>query len=315
MSDLKVGELAYVRMQVPDLAKSAAFLTDFGLVYAGEAEGHRYFRASDSQPYCYEVVEGPARFLGCGFELADRDSLDRVAQSNGLSVQKIEGPGGGEFVRLREPNGHAVDLLHGRMPSAEITVPRQPINSGLQPLARKGELYRAPRGQVLPVKRLAHVVLGTPRVDETIAWFRDVLGLLISDEIVEGPQEEAIGAFMRRDAGDEFVDHHIVFIGHAPISGLHHLSFEVQDIDALLAEHARLKEQGEYEHIWGIGRHLLGSQIFDYWRDPFGYVHEHWSDSDRVDVSLATTRWQAAEGLVSQWGDQAPSAVRNGTRP
>ena len=26
-----------------------------------------------------------------------------------------------------------------------------------------------------------------------------------------------------------------------------------------------------YPHAWGVGRHILGSQIFDYWRDPFGH--------------------------------------------
>ena len=36
--------------------------------------------------------------------------------------------------------------------------------------------------------------------------------------------------------------------------------------------------------MWGIGRHLLGSQVYDYWADPWGRVHEHWADTDRLNV-------------------------------
>ena len=31
----------------------------------------------------------------------------------------------------------------------------------------------------------------------------------------------------------------------------------------------------------GRGRHLLGSQVYDYWSDPWGRVHERWADTDR----------------------------------
>jgi len=30
--------------------------------------------------------------------------------------------------------------------------------------------------------------------------------------------------------------------------------------------HEYMRSQGSYKHIWGIGRHVLGSQVFDYWR-------------------------------------------------
>jgi len=38
---------------------------------------------------------------------------------------------------------------------------------------------------------------------------------------------------------------------------------------------------------WGIGRHLLDSQIFDYRRGSLGHIHEHWTDRDQLDVSIA----------------------------
>lgn len=54
----------------------------------------------------------------------------------------------------------------------------------------------------------------------------------------------------------------------------------------------------------GVGRHLIGSQIFDYWKDPFGNRVEHFTDGDVNDVN-----YEAKEYLLddegptkSQWG-------------
>ena len=245
----------------------------------------------------------------------DAAVLDEAAAANGQTVETSDAPGGGRFVRLREPNGYAVDLIHGRAAAEPVPIARQLLNTGAHPLLRKGELYRVKRGEIVPVKRLAHVVLGSPDVPATVRWFQDVLGLLISDEIVAGPDKTMMGAFMRIDAGDAFVDHHTVFVVTSPIAGLHHISFESQDVDALLAEHMRLKANGGHEHLWGIGRHTLGSQIFDYWRDPFGYVHEHWADTDRLNAESLPNRVDVHEGMIVQWGEPTPPSVRQATRP
>lgn len=45
---------------------------------------------------------------------------------------------------------------------------------------------------------------------------------------------------------------------------VHHSSFEVHDMDIQALGHQWLKNKG-YELEWGVGRHVLGSQIFDYW--------------------------------------------------
>ena len=47
-----------------------------------------------------------------------------------------------------------------------------------------------------------------------------------------------------------------------------------------------MKTIDEYYHEWGVGRHLLGSQMYDYWRDTHGFTHEHWTDGDLLDASI-----------------------------
>ena len=38
----------------------------------------------------------------------------------------------------------------------------------------------------------------------------------------------------------------------------------------------KLKNKAEFEEnmrLLGVGRHVLGSHIYDYWHDPYGRVH------------------------------------------
>ena len=72
--------------------------------------------------------------------------------------------------------------------------------------------------------------------------------------------------------------------------------------------HEHLVKINKYEHVWGIGRHVLGSQVYDYWKDPWGRVHEHWSDSDMLNIHAKTNLLGAEEGLDSQWGEAVPQA-------
>lgn len=311
MSRVKVSELAYVRLRVPDIEKSARFLTDFGLKPTVQEDGKQYFRATDPMAYCYVLEQGPQRFLGFAFHAKSREDLELLSARHNAPIEKIDAPGGGERVRLKEPNDYVdVDVVFGIEPAPALDVPRQKVNTGHDPLARAGELYRLKSGAPTPIKRLAHVVLGSPLVSETVKWFENELGMLVSDEMVAGPQQKHIGSFIRIDEGDKFVDHHAVFIINYEKPGLNHISFEVPDFDAVLADHHYLAGKGEYTHIWGIGRHLLGAQVFDYWADPYGYPHEHWADTDRLTADVPPNTWQAHEAMVSQWGDEPPEAFK-----
>jgi hypothetical protein len=86
---------------------------------------------------------------------------------------------------------------------------------------------------------------------------------------------------------------------------LNHLSFEVQSFDDLMVGHEHLRAAG-YPHVWGVGRHLLGSQIFDYWEDPWRRVHEHWTDSDVLNARSGSGLHPIEIGLSAQWGEPPP---------
>ena len=127
-------------------------------------------------------------------------------------------------------------------------------------------------------------------------------GFRASDTYWVGADGNAVAAFMRCGLGDQWTDHHTLALVAAQDgrARFDHSSFEVIDLDDVVQGGEFLKAHG-WTHSWGVGRHIQGSQVFDYWRDPFGHKHEHWTDGDLVNDS--TPIGNAAFGLdeLSQW--------------
>ena len=306
MAVIRVRDLAYARLRSPDLDAQEEFLTAFGLTRAFRTATALYMRGTDPSHHIHVTEKGDPRFVGFAWLVTDEDELGTVSRLPGASdIETIDEPGGGKRVRLTEPNGYTIEIVHGIEPVKPIPVVRQAINSGVAPLNRAGEVIRFAQGPS-SVKRIGHAVLGSPKNQETVRWFRETLGLVCSDDVYAGEQENIIGQFSRIDAGDDYVDHHAFFCMRNEQAGLNHFSFEVQDIDDVFIGHEHLSQLGKYEHMWGIGRHLLGSQVYDYWADPWGRVHEHWADTDRLNARNGGNLIRAEEGLRSQWGSRPP---------
>jgi hypothetical protein len=306
MAVIKVKDLAFGRLRSPDLDVQEEFLTHFGMIRAARTPNALYMRGTDGRHHIHVTVKGDPKFLGLAYLAASEEDLHKLAKVPGASpVEKTDEPGGGQRVRLREPNnGFPIEVVHGIESLPSIAVPRQPMNTGSEPLKRK-ELMRLPKSPA-PIKRIGHGVFGTPKVRETVQWFRDTLGLICSDDVYAGAKENLIGSFNRVDCGDEYVDHHVLFCVHNERAGLNHMSFEVPDVDAVFADHEYITRLGKYDHMWGVGRHMLGSQVYDYWADPWGRIHERWADTDRLNARTPGTLLAAEEALVSQWGEDPP---------
>ena len=86
-----------------------------------------------------------------------------------------------------------------------------------------------------------------------------------------------------------------------------------QLLDAVAAGGEFLKDRG-YQRAWGIGRHIQGSQIFDYWRDPDSVMVEHYADGDLFDSSVEVGWAPMTASGLAQWG---PSVTRDfmGAKP
>jgi catechol 2,3-dioxygenase-like lactoylglutathione lyase family enzyme len=306
MALIKVTDLAYGRLRAPDLDEMEEFLTHFGMVRAERTPTALYMRGTDPPHHLHVTEKGDPGFVGFAYYAASLDDLKRVAKAPGASgIESIDEPGGGKRVRLKEPNGYQIEVVYGIKKLPRIPVKTQPLNLGHDALKRAGVLMRIHQGPSR-VKRIGHGVMAAPDVRKTVDWFRETLGFIGSDDVYAGAKDNIIGSFNRCDRGKEYVDHHVFFCIRNERAGLNHLSFEVADLDDVFTGHEYLTRLGKYEHMWGLGRHLLGSQVYDYWADPWGRVHEHWSDTDRLNVKNGSNLISAEAGLLSQWGERPP---------
>ena len=155
------------------------------------------------------------------------------------------------------------------------------------------------------IQRIGHGVLSTPKVKETVAWFRETLGMIRSDDVYAGDKDNVIGAFSRLDRGEDYVDHHVLFCVHNQKTGLNHVSYEAHDIDAIFQDHQYLKALGKYDHMWGIGRHCSAARSTTTGR-PMGPRPRALGRHRPPQRANGGNLLSAEEGFQSQWGERPP---------
>ncbi|MGH0028377.1 MAG: VOC family protein [Myxococcota bacterium] len=298
---IKVQDVAYVRFAAPDLEKMERFLSDFGLLVSEKEGGCLYARGTDPTRYLHVTEPGDPAFLGLAFEAGSAEDLLAASKLEGASsIETIDAPGGGQRVRFTDPNGFEVAVVHGREPLPALPLaPEMRVNLGRE-RRRLGELVRMPQGPAR-VKRLGHVVVRVRDFRESEAWYKERFGFLTSDEVYVGDPQNVVTAFMRCDRGDEYTDHHSFLCIGTGQPEFDHAAFEVEDLNDVMLGHDHLKKGG-WDHHAGVGRHVLGSQIFDYWKDPWGHVVEHFADGDLLNASEPTGHFDPSVALGTLWG-------------
>jgi len=299
---IKIRAIAYARLRAPDLDLAESFLTDFGMVRSARTSTALYMRGSGPLHHLHVTELGPPAFVGFAYAVDDPDDLERIARFPGASgIEPIDEPGAGRRVRLREPNGFQIEIVHGIESVAELPIepyPQHATKESMKPPPGMRVKFGPSR-----IRRISHGVLATPDVPGTVRWWREVLGVIPTDDMYAGSYDNLIGSFNRIDAGDQPVDHHVIFVLKNTVAGLHHLSFEVEDVEDIFLGNEHLERVGKYEHLRGIGRHILGSQVYDYWLDPWNRMHEHWKSSERFTAANGPSRMLVGEGFVSEYGD------------
>jgi catechol 2,3-dioxygenase-like lactoylglutathione lyase family enzyme len=297
--------LHHVAIAVSNTDKSADFAQHFGLITAQRDEKRVYLRGvgSDSYNLVLERAEQPG-VVSIAFAAEDGDALERFAKAHGAPVVEIGKPFGGYAVSLRDPDGNRIDIVHGiqgRTPD-ELRSPMM-INQGYTK-DRRGVTQTKPALGPPALLRLGHVGLFVSNYRASDQWYRQVLGVLPSDLMYAGPKEHLIAGFYRLNRGSHWVDHHTVaMFGMGPKKGLHHLSFEVQDSEAQFIGHRWMKRHG-HTPVWGVGRHQLGSHIFDVWRDPDGHRFETYSDTDLLTVDHEPALSPVENVGLDLWSDE-----------
>ncbi|CAI4217821.1 unnamed protein product [Parascedosporium putredinis] len=292
---IRILRTAYVIYYHSNLDKIRKFYEDFGLAIAEERQDEIFFKGYGTEPL--STWPGGRRTGGAG-----------SAAARTSAIEKLDGPGGGEVVTLTDPIGFNVLLVHGQTPK-EAETPEQPrlvVNYG-DAKPRKGEFHRFKKGAA-PVHRWGHYGVTYPegRYQDMYDWYTKTLALAPSDVVYK--DGEPICCFFHIDRDLEYTDHHAFFFkpckpGAEP--AVAHSAFEVHDFDVQQLGHQYLESQG-HELCWGVGRHVLGSQVFDYWFDTSKFIVEHYADGDLVNSKTEVSTVQAGPDALAIWGPPVP---------
>ena len=310
---IKAMGLAWLAFEKPDLEQAERFLTDFGFTVADRTPETLSLRGRWAGAPCLVVRRGPRpRFTGLTFQADSRADLNRLAERAGGAVTPHAG---GSAVVLRDPSGFPVHVVSDvpELPSLAERAPL-PLNFGTEPV--RVDATQRPARRPAEIQRLGHVVLGTTRFRAALDWYLDTLGLIVSDFLhLDGQRGRGpVMAFIRCDRGSVPSDHHTLAMLLGPRTEYVHSAYQLTDLDEVAASGEYLRARG-YRHAWGIGRHIQGSQIFDYWRDTDRLMFEHYADGDVFDSSAGPGWAPLSVSGLAQWGPRATAEFTGARDP
>ncbi|KAH6698471.1 Glyoxalase/Bleomycin resistance protein/Dihydroxybiphenyl dioxygenase [Leptodontidium sp. MPI-SDFR-AT-0119] len=299
-----------------DIEKAHQFALDFGLeeAYRTSNPERIYYKGYNDQPVVYvsERTDKPL-FFGGAMEAATEGDLNRAAALPGAGpIRNSDFPGGGKVVKIRDPDGVLFNIVFGyqtiptRPPpkSASIFNPAQEFDDEKP---RRGVYQRLTKGAAA-VFKLGHFGHISHDVGKISSWYMEnfnIRSMDIQADMKDESQDFAV--FYNLDLGKHYSDHHCFFhfqkFPDQEFAGPHHSSFEVHDTDVQLQGHYHLRNKG-YKLMWGVGRHLLGSQIFDYWYDTEGFIVEHYTDGDVVNEDNEPGRHALSRDDYTIWGGE-----------
>ena len=283
-----------VTIGVPGVEAAAAFYRDFGLT---ETKPGVFATADGGEQL--RIVHAPIRrVVEVSIGAEDPDDIDCVASQLGTLGVTAE----------RSPTGvRAVDAGTGVAVRVEIAPPIVQDETPATPYNGPGRIDRAGRSPRLRAddapagarpRKLGHVVVGSTDIDASNKFFTEGIGFKVSDSV------KGIAHFMRCSK-----DHHNLLVQKSPVQFLHHTSWQVADVDEIgLGAHALLSKDPA-RHVWGFGRHHIGSNFFWYFRDPAGNFSEYYSDLDVIvdDQLWKPQVWEGMRSLYS-WGPPPPAS-------
>jgi catechol 2,3-dioxygenase len=282
MSDFPVAALRSVEITTPQPSASVDFYTGiWGLDVAAEADGTVYLAATGGDFHVLELTPSETTSLRkVSFRTRSREDLHRLFERTrqaGCEVVSVPAPSpspaGGESFVVREPQGCAIEFVHGDRTKAARVVAERP-------------------------ERLAHVNINSLDVEKLSAFYQETLGFRLSDR-------SKLMAFLCCNS-----DHHAVVLAEAPRNGLNHIAFLMPDLESVMRGSGRMVDHG-YPIGWGVGRHGPGDNVFAYFVDPTGAVIEYTAEVLQIDdsyVAKGPSDWVWPPGRTDQWGIAPPKS-------
>lgn len=289
-------------LEVPELGPGIDFYTRAGLEVEHDGN-HARFRCRGRAEVCLTLIGGAPRkrlhHVALRADPAQLDAARKAVPTHGGAI--IAAPAGftSSALWLRDPHGTRVCLVPAAPEAPLEPVPPFQINEPGRVVRqdRAGIPQKVAQQPIRPL-RLGHVLLYTPNVTRSIAFFTHALGMRLTDHSADRV------AFMCTPKNS---DHHVVAFAHSGAIGFHHASFQVAGPDEV-GRGGRALADGSKRGDWGFGRHTIGANFFHYIQDPWGSWFEYFADIDFIsDYEQWRPTDYASEDSLYNWGPAVPN--------
>ena len=300
-----VAQLGYVGVGASNLDAWEQYATEvLGMqVYRKGADGSLFLRMDE---FHHRIVVHPdpsddVLYLGWG--LPNREEMEEVAgqlRANGFTVteatrEEARARNVIELLKFEDPNGVPSELFYG----LEVCYP-DPFNSP-RPIG----------GFVTENMGLGHVLLNVQDVESNLKFYRDVLGMRVTDYVIRPTSDggEAQLVFMHCNSR-----HHSMAFGKLPIQKkLTHIMVQVENLDDVGLTYDLVQER-QIPLVMTIGKHMNDHMLSFYMANPSGWAIEYGHGGRQVDDATWEVQYHAQGDI---WGHQmvGPSYFREEPEP
>ena len=304
--------LAFLRWE-KRVAPTERFWRDFGFAHRHSSDARLVARGTGTAP-CIAIASAAGAPLRRRRRSAMSDDTDlevyvrrfgarRLApelRSPAADRRRVARPVGTQRLAAAGPGANSTRCPPASRYAARQHAAARTAGQPHRPHADRAGARRAPRP-------LGAADRGLPGMAD---WYIRVLGLIPTDVQYLADGSPTL-AFCRLDLGDTAGRP-----SHGGLRGRHRGQVRAQRLRGRGPRRARPGPAGAaragHRHMWGIGRHLLGSQLFDYWFDPDGFEYEHYADGDVFTADFETYYSPLEFGGIWAWGDDAPASMKPG---
>ena len=277
---VRVGSLRGIMMRGPGLTDTLPFYLDmWGLSLAHQGPGTALLRGTGPEPYLYGLTDAPVYGIDhVHFAMPDVASMEALHAQVTAKGATVLGPvaefddwvGGCGFEVLDPDNRRLRFRTEARV-------------------METADDWARPR-------KVSHVVLNTPDMEGTQAFYETVLGFRVSDYSADQM------VFLRCNS-----DHHSIALVRAQYPSVNHVAFEMPTLDEFMRGIGRMKQKGHVP-TWGPGRHGPGNNPFAYFVSPSGFVIEFTSELQQIDESSHQARvWSRTDPeAMDRWMTAGP---------
>jgi hypothetical protein len=216
---VRIKTTAFVVYRHSKVNEAVEFLHDFGMTLAEDRGNEKFCRGYGDEPFCYWFKsandEEVAGFGGAAYEVEDRNELDKAAKVQGATqVQKLNTPGGGEIVTIKDPFGFYIHFVYGQQCLESQTVEKPNFKEHQvnyeyeEKKPRKGTFLRLKPGPA-PVHKFGHYGFTYPqgKHDQVYNFYTKYFALAPSDQLSK--DGTIIVTFFHIDRAEDYTGEYI----------------------------------------------------------------------------------------------------------